>query len=111
MNAAARLVQRRVLARHLVLTHVLSRQQIGIAILTLLTLLSALGIIYITHVTRVMYASYQHDILEQNKLHVERGQLLLERSTLMMQARIEKTAETKLNMVIPDHQSIVVVRE
>jgi cell division protein FtsL len=44
-------------------------------------------------------------------LIVERGQLLLERGTWMMQARIQKFAESKLGMVIPDHKSVVIVHE
>jgi cell division protein FtsL len=44
-------------------------------------------------------------------MYIQRGQLLLERSTWIMQARIQKMAENKLDMVIPDHQSTVVVRE
>ncbi len=44
-------------------------------------------------------------------LHVQRGQLLLERSTWMMQARIQPIAENKLGMIIPDHKSVVIVHE
>ena len=60
--------------------------------------------IYVTHVTRIMHASCQHSLVEQDRLHVKRGQLLLERSTWMMQARIQQIAENKLGMVIPDQQ-------
>lgn len=111
MNAAARLVHQNVLSRHLLMTHFLTRQQIVIMLLTLSVLLSALSIIYVTHVTRVLHAGYQHNLVEQDRLHVERGQLLLERSTWMMQARIQQIAESKLSMFIPDHKSVVVMHE
>ena len=111
MNAAARLVHQNVLSRHLVLTYLLSRQQIGVALLALMVLMSALGMIYMTHVTRLMQATYQHYLVDQDRLHVEQGQLLLERSTLMMQSRIQQVAETQLDMVLPNHQSVVIIRE
>lgn len=111
MNAAARLVHQNVISRHLLMTHFLTRQQVTLMLLTLSVLLSALSIIYVTHVNRVLHAGYQHNLTEQDRLHVERGQLLLERSTWMMQARIQQIAENKLNMFVPDHKSVVVIRE
>jgi cell division protein FtsL len=111
MNAAARLVHQSVLSRQLVFTHLLSRRQIAVVILALAVLLSALSIIYVTHTTRVLHASYQHHLVEQDHLHVERGQLLLERSTWMMQARIQHIAENKLGMFVPDHKSVVIIHE
>ncbi len=111
MNAAARLVHQGILTRHLVLTHFLTRKQIAVVVLAMAVLLSALSVIYVTHVTRVLYASYQRDLADQDRLHVERGQLLLERSTWMMQARIQQIAENKLGMVIPNHKSVVIIHE
>jgi len=111
MNAAARFVHQGVLTRHLVLTHLLTRKQIAVLLLALAVLVSALSIIYVTHVNRVLHASYQHDLLEQNRLHLERGQLLLERGTWMMQARIQQMAEKNLGMVVPGNQSVVIVHE
>jgi cell division protein FtsL len=111
MNAAARLVHQGVLARHLVLAHLLTRRQITVMLLALCVLFSALSIIYVTHVTRILHASYQHNLTEQDRLHVQRGQLLLERSIWMMQSRIEQVAENKLEMRVPDHKSVVIIRE
>jgi cell division protein FtsL len=111
MNAAGRLVHRGILSRHLVLTHFLSRQQFGTLLLGLAVMLSALSTIYVTQVTRTLHASYQHNLLEQDHLQVERGQLLLERSTWMMQSRIQQVAENKLGMVVPDHNSVVIIHE
>lgn len=111
MNAAARLVHQNVLSRHLVLAHLLNGRQVVVLMLALGVLLSAISVIYVTHLTRVLHANYQHQLAQQNRMHDERGQLLLERSTWMMQARIQKIAESQLGMVIPDHKSIVVVHE
>lgn len=111
MNAAARLVHQGVLSRHLVLTHLLTRRQLAVFILALAVLLSALSTIYITHTMRILHSTYQHNVAEQNQLHVQRSQLLLERSTWMMQARIQQLAENKLGMVIPGSKEVVVIRE
>lgn len=111
MNAAARLVQQGFLSRHLALSHLLTRKQIMVAMLGLAILVSALSIIYVTHVTRLLHASYQHNLVESERLHVQRGQLLLERSTWMMQARIQRIAENKLGMIIPEHKSVRIIHE
>jgi cell division protein FtsL len=111
MNAAARLVHQSVLSRHLVLAHLLTRRQIAVVMLALAVLLSALSIIYVTHVTRILHAAFQHNLVEQDRLHVQRGQLLLERSTWMMQARIQQFAENKLGMIVPDNKSVMIIHE
>lgn len=111
MNAAGRLVHQGVLSRHLVLTHLLSRRQMVTAIMSLGVIMSALCTIYVTQVTRTLNAAYQHNVQEQDHLHVERSQLLLERSTWMMPARVQKFAETKLGMIVPDHKSVVIIHE
>lgn len=111
MNAAARLVHQNALARHLVLIHLLTRRQMAVMILALTVVVSALSVIYVTHTNRVLHAEYQHSLAEKNHLYVERGQLLLERGTWMMQARIQKIAEEQLGMILPDHKSVVIVRE
>lgn len=111
MNAAGRLVHRGELSRYLVVTHLLSGRQLATAILTLAVILSALCTIYVTQLTRTLHASYQHQVQEQDRLHVERGQLLLERSTWMMQARTQQIAENKLGMIVPNHKSVVIIHE
>jgi cell division protein FtsL len=111
MNAAARLVHQSVLSRHFILAYFLTRQQLAVLLLALSILVSGLSVIYVTHVTRILYANVQHNLVEQQHLQVQKGQLLLERSTWMMQARIQKVAEEKLDMVVPDHHSVVIIHE
>jgi cell division protein FtsL len=111
MNAAARLVHQNIVSRQLVFARLLSGQQLTILSLTLAILLSALSVIYMTHLTRELHAQIQHSFVEQDRLHMEYGQLLLERSTWMMQARTQQIAENKLGMIVPDRHSVVVVRE
>ena len=111
MNAAARLVQQSVLSRHLVWTYQLTWRQVWVLVLSMGVLLSAVSTIYVTHLTRITQAAYQHDVLAQNSLYIERGQLLLERSTWMLQDRIQSIAQNKLGMIIPNQADIVVVHE
>jgi cell division protein FtsL len=111
MNAAARLVHQNVLSRHLLLSHLLSRQQVLVVMLAIFVLLSALGTIYVTHVTRILHADYQRNLTEEDRLHVLRSQLLLERGTWMTPGRIQQVAESKLGMIIPEHKSVVVIHE
>ncbi len=111
MNAAARLVHQNILTRQFVIAHFFSRAQLMMAGLAFAVLLSALSTIYVTHVARILHANYQHNLVEQDRLHVERGQLLLERSTWMIQSRIQQIAENKLGMMVPDHKSVVIIHE
>lgn len=109
MNAASRLVHQGILSRHLVLTRLLTRTQLAVMTLTTGILLSAIGIIYVTHSTRDLFACYQHNLIEQNQLQVTHGQLLLERSTWMMQSRIQQIAEMQLGMILPNHKKMKVI--
>lgn len=109
MNAAARLVHQNVISRHLVLTHFLTNKQIFVLGLALGILLSALSIIYVTHMTRILNADVQHNLLEQDRLYMKHGQLLLERSAWMTPAQLQQIAEKKLGMINPDHKSVIII--
>jgi cell division protein FtsL len=111
MNAAGRLVHQGILSRHLILIHLLTRRQFVTLALIFAVIFSALATIYVTQATRTLHANYQHNLIDQDRLHVERGQLLLERSIWMMPVRIQHIAESKLNMVVPDHHSVVIIHE
>lgn len=110
MNAAARLVHQNGISRQLVWANMLSFNNIGAVVLVFAVLLSALGTIYITQMTREANAAYQSGQQDRDRLQVERGQLLLERSTLMMQTRVQKVAEHKLGMILPDHKKTIIVQ-
>ena len=111
MNAAARLVHQSTLARQLVFTHLLNKQQLFALALSFGVITSALGVIYMTHTTQLLHANYQKMIIEQNRLQAEQRQLLLEKSTLMMQARVQKLAEKKLGMIMPNPKAVVIIKE
>jgi cell division protein FtsL len=111
MNAAARLLNQGSLSRGWVITVFLNRTQFAMFALITCVLLSALSVVYVTNASRSLNANIQQILTERDQLHIQWGQLLLERSTWIMQARIQHVAENKLGMMIPDNKSVVVVNE
>jgi cell division protein FtsL len=111
MNTAARLLNQNVISRDWVVSVLLTKTQLLMGTLILAVLTSALSVIYVTNTSRTLNASIQQTLAERNHLHIQWGQLLLERSTWIMQARVQNIAEGKLDMVLPDSKTVVVVNE
>lgn len=111
MNAAARLLNQGVLPRSWVISTFFNKSQVPLVMMVFAVLVSALGVIYVTNTARSLNANIQQAMTERQQLHVQWGQLLLEKSTWTMQARIQHTAEGKLNMVVPNSKSVVVINE
>jgi len=108
MNAAARFNQG-VLSRGWAISVFLTRVQFSTLIVGLTILSSALMMVYITNCTRCLNASLQQSLVDRDHLYVQHGQLLLEKSTWMMQARVQQIAEDKLGMVVPTGKSVIIV--
>jgi cell division protein FtsL len=111
MNAAGRLMNQGVLSRGWVVSIVFHRTQMPLVCVVFAALVSALSIVYVTNSSRGLNADLQQALLERQQMHVQWGQLLLEKSTWIMQARIQNVAEDKLDMVMPNNKSVVVVNE
>lgn len=111
MNAAARLLNQGVLSRGWVITVILSRLQFSLYLLLTAIIVSALSIVYVTNTARTATADMQRLMAERNQLHVEWNQLLLEQGTLSTQTRVQHVAVKKLNMVMPNSRSVVVINE
>lgn len=111
MNAAARFLSQSTVSRTWVVSILLSKAQFSLFTLIVSTLISALSIVYVTNTTRSLNANVQQALAERDHLHVQWGQLLLEKSTWIMQARIQQIASHKLGMVIPNSKSVVIVNE
>lgn len=109
MNAAARLLNQGALSRGWVVSLFLTRFQMTLFILIMAILFSALGLVYVTNSARSINANMQQLLMERDHLHVQYGQLLLEKSTLLMQARIQTVAEDRLGMVMPEGESLVMI--
>lgn len=80
----------------------------GLALLLLVV--SALGVNYSSYKNRQLFSELQKMKSETIRLEEEWGRLLLEQSTWASHSRIEGLAKSKLNMVVPDPVSIVLVQ-
>ena len=94
---------------------VVQGEQAGLLIASLLVLLlvvaSALGVIYSSYKSRQLFSDLQQQNRETMRLEEEWGRLLLEQSTWASHARIEHLAKSKLNMVVPEPEAIIVVKQ
>lgn len=111
MNAAARLLNQGELSRGWVVTILLSRFHFAFCFLVMLTLMSALSLVYVTNSARTLNAHVQQSLDEKDRLLLQWNQLLLEKSSMLMQSRIENVAEERLSMVFPDSKVVVMVNE
>lgn len=73
-------------------------------------LVSALAVITASHLTRDQYARLQQLEREQQQLQTEWGQLLLEESAWSSPARIERLAQERLEMRLPDIDEVEVIQ-
>jgi cell division protein FtsL len=111
MNAAARLFNQGVLSRGWVIAVFINKTQLLVASLIMASLVSALGVVYVINTTRTLNANLQQAQVTRAHLHVQWEQLLLEKSTWLMQSRIQNMASTQLDMSIPEGKTVVVVHE
>ena len=111
MNAAARLLNQGALSRGWVVSLFLTRYQLMLVTLTFSVLISALSVVYIANATRGLNAAIHQALTERNRLHVQWGQLLLEKGAWTTQARVQHVAEDRLGMVLPDNKSVVTINE
>ncbi|GAB7564675.1 cell division protein FtsL [Methylobacillus methanolivorans] len=78
-------------------------------ILFLVVIVAALGVITSQHKARKLYIELQQQEEMAKQYEIEWGQLQLEQSTWAMHSRIERIAEKRLNMQVPDPARIQVV--
>lgn len=111
MNAAGRFLSQSTVSRTWVFSILLSRAQFSLFTLIVAVLMSALSLVYVTNSTRSLNAGLQQTLAERDHLHIQWGQLLLEKSTWTMQARIQQVASGKLGMQVPDNKTVVIINE
>ena len=87
-----------------------SRALLLVMLLLAACLASAIGVITTSHLTRDQYARLQVLEREQQQLQTEWGQLLLEESAWSSPARIERLAQQRLEMRLPDIDEVEVIR-
>ena len=87
------------------------REGVIVTLLVLLFIGSALGVVYSSFQSRQLFGDLQQQTRETTRLEEEWGRLLLEQSTWASHARIERLAKSKLGMVVPTPDSVIVVRQ
>ena len=81
-----------------------------LAVLMALVMASAFGVIYTKHQSRKLFVELQALHKARDDMDIEWGQLQLEQSTLATHSRVEDTAGTKLGMVIPEANQVVILQ-
>ncbi len=92
-----------------------SHERIGasrliLSLLSLAVFASALGVVYAKHENRKLFMELQVLQTTRDAMNVEWGQLQLEQSTLATHARIDTVARTKLGMIAPVPETVVIVK-
>jgi cell division protein FtsL len=79
-------------------------------LLLILVIACALGVVTSQHKARKLFVELQKEKDRAQQMDVEWGQLQLEQSTLAMPARVEKLANSQLQMRIPRADQIRYIR-
>lgn len=80
-----------------------------IFVLLIAVLASAFSVIYTTHLTRQAFAQLQLLTSNYRQLTIEKTQYVLEKSTLVAPAVLEKKARNRLLLQRPEAEQIVIV--
>lgn len=81
-----------------------------LGLLGLAVFASAIGVVYAKHENRKLFIELQALQTARDEMNVEWGQLQLEQSTLATHARIDTVARTKLDMITPSPETVVIVK-
>ena len=88
----------------------MNAEAVRISLLAALVIASAIGVVYSEHQGRKLFVELQSLGYEKDRMDVEWGQLQLEQSTLTTQGQVEHDARTRLGMIIPAPDGMVIVR-
>tara|TARA_B110000211_G_C13692304_1_gene383662 strand:+ start:187 stop:510 length:324 start_codon:yes stop_codon:yes gene_type:complete len=80
-------------------------------LILILVVATALGVIFSSHQSRQLFGDLLQHNREKSRLEEEWGRLLLEQSTWASHSRIERLAKSELHMIVPNPESIIVVRQ
>lgn len=81
-----------------------------VSFLLLAVILSSLGVVYTKHEGRKQFVELQALGYEKDRMDVEWGQLQLEQSTLTTQGQVEHAARSRLGMLIPAPDEMVILK-
>ena len=109
MNTATRVFDARGFRMNATDVWQISRHGLVIAILSLMLIISAFGVIYLKDLNRRLFIHYQNAQQTEQNYTVQYSKLLLEQSAWSTQARVQRIAQTKLNMIVPSAKNVVMV--
>ena len=79
-------------------------------LLLLGVIVTCIGVVYARHEGRKQFVELQALGYEKDRMDVEWGQLQLEQSTLTTQGQIEHAARSRLGMVSPAPEQMVILK-
>jgi len=82
-----------------------------LVVMIFLVMISAMGVIAAKHESRKRFVALQVLEKARDEMNVEWGQLQLEQGTWATHSRVERIAREKLQMVNPDMQAVVIVKQ
>lgn len=80
-----------------------------VAFLAALNFCAAVGVVYVKYLSRQSYTEISRSQQEIDTLDVEWNRLQIEEGTFSEHARIERTAEDRLGMSLPDLKDTVMI--
>ena len=88
----------------------MSARPATVFLLVLGVIVSCIGVVYARHEGRKQFVELQALGYEKDRMDVEWGQLQLEQSTLTTQGQIEHAARSRLGMVSPAPEQMVILK-
>jgi cell division protein FtsL len=88
----------------------LNARPLTLVVVLLAVILTSVGVIYAKHESRKLFVELQGLAHEKDAMDVEWGQLQLEQSTLTTQGQVEHAARTRLGMMVPAPDRMVIVK-
>jgi len=82
-----------------------------IMILLIVTFASAISVIYVKHYNRKLFVELQQQERQRDDMDVEWGKLQLEQNTWATHVRIERIAREKLQMITPEYNDVIYIRQ
>jgi len=81
-----------------------------IAGLLVANFVTAISIVYVSHTQRKLFIDLQKLQADKSKMNIEWDRLLLEENTFSSSAAIKKTAVNKLDLIIPETNQIIFIK-
>ncbi len=110
MNAAARMIHQTTLFNGQLADLEMSKTMMLIISVLVAVLMTGLAVTYTTNAYRLTFSQVEKVQQQKNVLELQWSQLLLEQASLATPARVEQLATEKMDMYIPIHKHILVLR-